>query len=266
MGHELVDLLAGYLSTAREGLPLPVLPKREPEEMLRKYSGMLERPGGFSVREFFGEVVDDSNHIHHPGYVGHQVCAPVPLGAVAGLAANLLNNGSAVFEMGPANTAMERSVLLLTARAMGFPAGADGVLTSGGSLGNLTALLAARSAKSLPEDARPIAFLVSEASHYSNPKSLRIMGLEDRSIVRSLLTMAPGSTRRRSLRHWRWQPAKAFGRSGWLPTPAPPEPEPMMICRPSPSFAGKGTCGFTSMGRTVWHRCSRNATGTACEG
>lgn len=183
-GHELVDLLADYLAEARRGdSNMPVLPNRDPEEMFRKYRALLTDEPELSVHDFFGEVLNDCNHIHHPRYVGHQVCAPAPLGAVAGLAATLLNNGSAVFEMGPANTAMERVVLKLTAEALGYPDGADGVMTSGGSLGNLTALLGARKAKSDPEDPRPMAFLVSEASHYSNQKSLRIMGFEDRAII-----------------------------------------------------------------------------------
>jgi L-2,4-diaminobutyrate decarboxylase len=144
---------------------------------------MLDQAGEGSIGELFAEVLTDSIHLHHPRYVGHQVCAPVPLGAIAGLAGDLLNNGSAIFEMGPANTAMERAVIKRTAGAIGFSVEADGVLTSGGSLGNLTALLAARSAGWVPDDPRPPGFLVSEACHYSNSKALRIMGLEEGSII-----------------------------------------------------------------------------------
>ena len=53
----------------------------------------------------------------------------------------------AVYEMGPVATAMEHNVLRWMAGQLGLPEGAGGVLTSGGSAGNLTALLAARQAK-----------------------------------------------------------------------------------------------------------------------
>src|SRR6185436_18710081 len=70
------------------------------------------------------------------------------------------------------------------AGALGFPAGADGVLTSGGSAGNLTALLAARQAKA-GFDAwgggagagPPLCVLASEQTHYCIARSLQIMGL-----------------------------------------------------------------------------------------
>ena len=60
------------------------------------------------------------------------------------LAAALLNNGMAAFESGPGSTAAERAVIRWLAEQAGYGPGADGVLTSGGSLGNLTALLVAR--------------------------------------------------------------------------------------------------------------------------
>ena len=62
--------------------------------------------------------------------------------------AALLNNGMAVYEMGGAATPHELAVVGWMARTLGLPAAAGGLLTSGGSLGNLTALLAARAVAS----------------------------------------------------------------------------------------------------------------------
>ena len=53
--------------------------------------------------------------------MGHQVTAPLPETAVCELVAALLNNSMAVYEMGPASTAMERSVIAWMARALGYP-------------------------------------------------------------------------------------------------------------------------------------------------
>src|SRR5207244_1968239 len=66
---------------------------------------------------------------------------------LADLVSALLNNGTAVYEMGPVSTAMEHALARFLTKAVGFPETADAVFTSGGSAGNLTALAAARQAK-----------------------------------------------------------------------------------------------------------------------
>jgi len=185
MGHELVDQLSDYLGTVLRGKSLPpVLPDRNPDELAAKYRTLLEDRKPFQVRDFFESVLDDSIHLHHPGYIGHQVSAPAPLGAIAGFFGDLLNNGSAIFDMGPANIAMEKILVDLTCRRLGFSNDGDGIFTSGGSIGNLTALLAAvriRSASGRSSGAR-LAFLVPEQSHYSIAKSLKIIGVEAVSV------------------------------------------------------------------------------------
>jgi L-2,4-diaminobutyrate decarboxylase len=78
---------------------------------------------------------------------------------------------------------MERALLGWMAGLLGWDRRADGVLTSGGSAGNLTALLAARQAKAgfdaWTEGAAggpPLAVLVSEQAHYSVGRAVQIMG------------------------------------------------------------------------------------------
>src|SRR5688572_2124638 len=146
LGHQLVDQLADHLAraTRREG---PVLPWAPPATNLERFpADFSEQPSG-DLSALLARVLDASHHLHHPRYVGHQVSAPVPLAALCDLASSLLNNGMAVYEMGPVSTAMEHNVLRWMAGVLGLPEGAGGVLTSGGSAGNLTALLAARQAK-----------------------------------------------------------------------------------------------------------------------
>ena len=84
---------------------------------------------------------------HHPRYLGHQVAPPLPGAALAELVSALLNNGTGVFEMGPAAVPIELAVIEWMCAGAGLPADAGGTLTSGGSLGNLTALLAMRQAR-----------------------------------------------------------------------------------------------------------------------
>jgi len=182
-GHALVDQLADYLHavTAREG---PVLPWAEPETNLASWAASPPEQPGTSLGELMTRVLAESNHLHHPRYVGHQVTAPLPSSALVHLAAALLNNGTAVYEMGPVSAPLERRGLAWLAQQAGLPAGADGVLTSGGSVGNLTALLAARQSVT-GRDAwdeglaggKPLAILVPDETHYCVKRAAQILGL-----------------------------------------------------------------------------------------
>ena len=181
LGHQLVDRLADYLTRVGEG---QVLPWREPDEQVAAWPVDGVARGDAAAAEILARVIAESNHLHHPRYVGHQVTAPLPLTALCDLVSSLFNNSNAVYEMGPVVTAMEHNLVRYLAGALGFPAGADGVLTSGGSAGNLTALLAARQAKAgfdvWSEGVHagpPLAVLTSEQTHYSATRSLQIMGL-----------------------------------------------------------------------------------------
>lgn len=163
--------------------PAPVLPPIPPEEMLARWPGQFGDTPMMTPSDFVAQVLCESHHLHHPHYIGHQVAVVHPLAAVLEMLSALLNNGSAVYEMGPANTVMEKRVIEWMAQHIGFGPEADGILTSGGSLGNLTALLAARQAvtpgdyweNGHPEDGR-YAVLVSEKAHYSVKRAVQILG------------------------------------------------------------------------------------------
>ncbi len=185
-GHKLIDKLADYLNTAHSGEDLPVLPNLNPQELESKYSDF--QPSDFD--HLLTEVIADSNHLHHPGYIGHQVVPPVPQAALAGLVSDLLNNGMAIYEMGPTGTAMEKFVIKWLAKEIGMADTADGVITSGGSLGNLTAMLAARQSKADYDiweagnrDSK-YAIFVSEHAHYCIDRAVKVMGLGDKTIFK----------------------------------------------------------------------------------
>ncbi|XXF77502.1 aminotransferase class V-fold PLP-dependent enzyme [Myxococcaceae bacterium GXIMD 01537] len=180
--HSLVDQLADHLASATRGEP-PVLPWAPPAENVARFpADFPEEPSG-ELPALMARVLAGSHRLHHPRYVGHQVSSPLPLAALGDFVSSLLNNGMAVYEMGPVSTAMEHSVLRWMADQLGLPAGAGGVLTSGGSAGNLTALLAARQAKAGydawnggPNAGPPLTVLVPESAHYCLARATRIMG------------------------------------------------------------------------------------------
>jgi L-2,4-diaminobutyrate decarboxylase len=185
--HALVDQLSDYLGTALAGGGLPVLPWAPPAVNQERFATPFPEAPAPHVPDAFAalmaRVLEGSHHLHHPRYVGHQVTAPLPLAALCDAVSSLLNNGMAVYDMGPVATAMEHHVLAWMAGQLGLPESAGGVLTSGGSAGNLTALLAARQARA-GYDAwnggahagPPLTVLVPRTAHYCLARSVRVMG------------------------------------------------------------------------------------------
>lgn len=186
IGHELVDLLTKYIEESTSG-KAKVMNWKDPEDQLKSWKSFdLSDRDPIKV---FEEIINYSNRIHSPRYIGHQVCPPAPISALAGLFGELLNNGMAIYEMGPAVTAIERIIIELISERIGYDADGDGFITSGGTVGNLTALLAARQ-NAVDDDiweeglSDNLGIMVSEESHYSVDRAARIMGFGTKGIIK----------------------------------------------------------------------------------
>lgn len=184
--HTLVDLLADYLESAQNQTLESVIPYKEPDESLAFWQADYERGAG-NIYDFFKNVIEKSTHLHHPRYMGHQVTPPLPITAIASMLSGLLNNGMAVYEMGLVSNPLERILSELLAKKIGFDQNSSGLLTSGGTLANLTALLAARAAKTdVWEEGNneKLAVMVSEEAHYCIDRAARIMGMGSEGIIK----------------------------------------------------------------------------------
>ena len=184
--HRLVDQLADYLAAAQSQQLETVIPYQSPEENLLFWQQNAQEGAGASS-DFFAEVIQRSTHLHHPRYMGHQVSPPLPMAAMAGMLTSLLNNGMAVYEMGLVSNPLERILSELLTHKIGFGAEASGLLTSGGTLANLTALLTARATQTEVWEnghEQPLAVLVSEEAHYCIDRAARTMGMGSGGIIK----------------------------------------------------------------------------------
>ncbi|HMO40119.1 MAG TPA: aminotransferase class I/II-fold pyridoxal phosphate-dependent enzyme [Saprospiraceae bacterium] len=187
-GHQLIDLLADHLSQLRTAPnETPAIPYRRPEEELAFWQNDLANTA--APLDFFRNVLQHSVQVHHPHYMGHQVSVPALVASLAGLLSDTLSNGTGVYEMGMASNALEKIVTDQVAQQIGYDHQSTGLLTSGGTLANLTALLAARKAQA-PTDvweqghAEQLAIMVSEEAHYCIDRAARIMGLGSQGIIK----------------------------------------------------------------------------------
>ena len=143
-----------------------------------------EKPSTEPLDQLFSRVLNGSIDLHDPRFVGHQINPPAPAAALASLVVDLLNNGMGIYEMGMAGTAMERAVMRELAQQFGFDDQAAGFLTSGGTLGNLTALLTARAVHLSKRSTKaPFSVLVSEEAHYCIERAALVMGWGKEGVI-----------------------------------------------------------------------------------
>ena len=162
---------------------------------------------GESLDEFLKTYLDNTTRLHHPGYLAHQVGIPHPTGALGSFIDGFTNNAMSIYEMGPAAAAIEFFMVNYLLLKIGWePMPPDienrltyphsaGILTHGGSLANMTALLAARNHldSTIRENgtSSDITILAPEASHYSIAKAAGITGIGEKN-VRPLATDSHG--------------------------------------------------------------------------
>ena len=188
--HELVDILADYLAkTTAQDQDFKTIPFQSPEATLDFWQKDFDSPTLSNPNILFQNVIENAMNLHSPRYVGHQVTATLPTATMAAFVDSFLNNSGAVYEMGMTTNALEKIVTNWFSRLLGFSENTYGVITSGGTLANLTALLTAR-AVNAPDDVwkngskTRLAVMVSEQAHYCVDRAARIMGLGDDGVIK----------------------------------------------------------------------------------
>jgi aromatic-L-amino-acid decarboxylase len=125
-----------------------------------------------TIERAAGKGFDTAN----PGFVGYIPGGGLYAAALGDFLACVLNRYTGVALPAPALVQLEASVLRWLCDLFGLPAGSQGVLTPGGSMSTLSAVVAARSTK-LGEQFLDGTLYVSDEVHHSVSKSARIAGL-----------------------------------------------------------------------------------------
>ncbi|GAB4135944.1 MAG: aspartate aminotransferase family protein [Planctomycetaceae bacterium] len=209
-GERLADLLGEHLQSVQNS-EQSVLNWRHPRENIahaaRSLSGSplherVENIDDQKTAELQELILNQFQHLvktmfsraqnlHNPRYIGHQVPASVPLAGLFDALGAITNQVGAIYEMGPWAAATEFALIEALGQQFGLPPGEfAGVITSGGSLANLTALLTARNV-TLDESwangvssVHPAPVLVAHAeAHYCIARSAGILGLGTNQVI-----------------------------------------------------------------------------------
>jgi L-2,4-diaminobutyrate decarboxylase len=166
-------ILASAAKLTRDGAP------GDPEAHVRKLGQIIDLYARTGIQ------------VYSPGYMGRQFSGPLPVSAVVELVSAVLTQPASFYEAGQLPNVAEHIMGEELNRFLGFPADRyTMVTTSGGSLANLTAMLAARNRR-YPDawrdglagaGTRP-AIAVGEDVHYSVTRAAGILGIGDGQLV-----------------------------------------------------------------------------------
>lgn len=132
-------------------------------------------PAGPLLDLLFERAIPASFNNAGPGFLAYIPGGGQPYVAAADLISSAVNRYVGVFAPAPALVQLETNVIRWFARAVGYPESAGGFLTSGGSLANFSALVAARHEK-LPENFLRGTLYVSDQGHHCIRKGALLAG------------------------------------------------------------------------------------------
>ena len=188
-GHIVLKALRQYLQESRAGFT-PVLQMRPIDEISKELKlDEYIRNGGLDLPSFqvwLDKYLMYSMHMHHPGYIGHQVAVPHLASALSDLIHGVIGNPMSIYEMGPSAATVERSVTNWMLEKVGWQHSGGGVLTNGGSIANLHAMLAARAeiapdawTEGNPDD---LVVLCPDNAHYCIHRAVSMIGLGSNAV------------------------------------------------------------------------------------
>lgn len=176
LGHEVLAWIVEHLGSLPDQPIGQTAGRTEMESHLRE--SPPEQGQGFAqvLRDFQEHVAPFAFRVNHPRFLAFIPSAPSFLSVLG----DMLCAGSNFFAgvwleaAGPAE--VEILVLDWFKEFLGYPAGASGILTGGGSEANLTALVVARERLSAADRARAVLY-VTEQRHWSIDRAAKVIGL-----------------------------------------------------------------------------------------
>ncbi len=135
------------------------------------------RPPKEVADELVEHVFEKAMSLQHPRFFSFVTSAVSPYSLAGAVLSDIYNINACGYQMSPGAAMIEEKLTRWMGSLAGFPGTCGGVFTSGGSLSNLTGLIAAR-LNNLPEEdyGRGVAYL-SDQAHSSVKKGMKLMGL-----------------------------------------------------------------------------------------
>jgi L-2,4-diaminobutyrate decarboxylase len=161
--------------------PAPLDSPRTLEELTEAAGQTITEQGlgGEQALELFAEVLAPATiSIDHPNYLSFIPAAPTEASSLFDLVVSASSIYGGSWKEGAGAVYAENQVLEFLARECGLPAGSGGVFVQGGTLGNLSALVAARESAKQTLGPKRWAVIASIESHSSLKAAAKVMDIE----------------------------------------------------------------------------------------
>jgi glutamate/tyrosine decarboxylase-like PLP-dependent enzyme len=181
-GQEVLELCLAHWQRVPNGKVWEPPDAKALDRVLRK--AMPEQPGdrGAILAQLRNTVFTAQAHQAHPRFLAF---VPGPgnfVSALGDLIASVHNPFAGNWLAGAGAQTVERTVIEWLAKEAGLPYGAGGIFLSGGSLSNVTAIIAAREWKFSAGKWGQGAIYLSEQTHVSVRRMLRFLGFDNRQV------------------------------------------------------------------------------------
>jgi L-2,4-diaminobutyrate decarboxylase len=161
--------------------PAPLDAPRTLEELTAEAGQTITEQGlgGERALELFSEVLAPATiSIDHPNYLSFIPAAPTEASSLFDLVVSASSIYGGSWKEGAGAVYAENQVLEFLAKECGLPPGSGGVFVQGGTLGNLSALVAARESAKQSFGAKRWAVIASVESHSSLKAAAKVMDIE----------------------------------------------------------------------------------------
>jgi len=129
----------------------------------------------------FQKIIPKGFNTAGPGYLAYIPGGGIPHAAVADLIADATNRYVGVFAAAPGLAQIETNVVSWFCQIAGYPAAARGILTTGGSLANFSAVVTARRER-LPDNFLSGTIYASDQVHHSIQKAAMLAGFPEGNV------------------------------------------------------------------------------------
>ena len=175
MGYAVVDMLVERIAGLSDGPALRTATRAEMEATLAEPAPAEGRDFVSLLARLDTDVLPYVGHFDHPRFFGYIPGAGTWPGALGDLIASATNIDAGAWRESAGPSQLELTVLDWFRDWIGYPRGAAGVLVSGGSAANLTAIACARETLIGPMSPRIVAY-ASDQTHSSLARAARHLG------------------------------------------------------------------------------------------
>ena len=174
-GDAVIKLMADYFDQLRER---KVYRQMSSSKIREQFDAALPIKGSdFDdlLKVFCEAIIPFSRQNAHPRMFGYVQSPGTPIAAFADLLASMLNANLTVWRSAPAPVELERLTIDWIRQILGFHSKAGGLLVSGGSMANFSAIAAARETKD--SAAGQLRIYASSETHFSVAKAAALLGI-----------------------------------------------------------------------------------------